>query len=137
MYIENTQCCAVDEISELSHHNDPRETMRLWYNQVMNNDPDDYGWYHNQQEIEKMNIPAAFYIFTGVVKHTDGTRPKLNGKYGPNFATYIRRHRLGKLTESEMRANRVNHPKHYVKIWTWAPSIKNLKKWYKREFKNG
>jgi|SRR6267154_3043250 len=132
MYIEDTQCCAVNEIAHLSDHTNPREAMKAWCETELGG-VRDYDYYGDDSDV----VPFSFYIFTGVIKHTDGTRPKFNGKYGPNFAKLIKRYKLGKLTQSVLRSNRVNHPKHFVRIWTWAPSIRNCKKWYKKEFPNG
>lgn len=135
--MDTSGCCAVREICNLSSEPNAKTAMKNWCEyELMDEDDSDYHYYPGEERYRQ--IPYAFYTFTGVIKHTDGrSRPPQNGRYGPEFARLIKRYKLGKLTQSVLRANRVNDPQHFVRIWTWAPSIKNCKKWYNKEFGNG
>jgi len=112
MILTNTQCCAVQEISDLSYHKTAKEAMKTFCDEV--------GYFHQQR-------PAAFYIFTAVVR-----QPRSKPTYGQRFAELIRRNKLGELRESVARPNRLNHPNHLVKVWIWAPNERNLWKWDRR-----
>jgi hypothetical protein len=113
MYIEDTQCCAMREIAELSQHRTAEDAMMGFCKAHI-------GYYPS--------LFSAFYIFTGVVKQPG----PYQSKYGPEFASYIKRNKLGIVTESVTRSNRVNHPDHLVKVWTWATSQRGLEAWCKK-----
>jgi hypothetical protein len=119
MYVDETGCCAVDEIHELSVHGSAEEAMIGFIRAVYDSD--------RGYDLDE-HIFSAFYIFTGVVK-----QPGSNPKYGPRFAAYIKRHKLGVVTESVARPNRVNHPDHVVKVWVWATSQRGLEAWARKK----
>lgn len=78
--------------------------------------------------------PNAFVIFSAHVGST-GQEAKLSQhdtSYGRKLADYIRRHKLGAVTESKLSPNWRNHPTHLLKVWTWAPDPKTLDPWYKK-----
>lgn len=129
MNLGYTQCCAVREIANLSGHPSALDAMKAFCKQIW--DPA-----YNGNPTSKLH---GHFIFTGVVKHTDGSKITRDGKYGPEFAAYIKKHSLGDVVESKAASNRVNHPSHLVKVWVWSPHPVNLKKWYAKntEAKNG
>ncbi len=133
MLLRATNCCALTEIADLSHHPDPKTAMKafcLQYAQEARYDYNTNRYIYNQ--VGKLNegTVSGLYLFTGVVKHTDGTKPYANGKYGPAFASFIRKNKLGKVAVSTGSPNRVNHPTHVVKAWVWVPDVKTLSSWY-------
>jgi hypothetical protein len=126
---ENEGCCAVAEIDHLSEHDNPRDAMMEFCRNLRM-----YGG--------GIRHPDSFVIFTGVVgnvarpdysvsdsgpyddEHVDDT------SYAPNFAKFIRENKLGPVKESVARANKRFHPDHKVRVYVWAPSFKNLSKWW-------
>lgn len=114
MWKTELQCCAVHELVDISDYSNPRDAMRKLC------------------ELVRPDRLEAFYIFTGVVRFkADSDDFGANVTYGPNFAAYIREHKLGIVSGSCIRSNRVNHPDHFVKVWIWAPSVHGLKLWWK------
>jgi uncharacterized HAD superfamily protein len=65
------------------------------------------------------------------VGHTDGTTPQ-NGPYAQNFAAYIIAKKLGTVVAGAEAPNRINHPTHVVRMYSWAPDVEALKRWYQR-----
>lgn len=156
MEIENTRCCAVDEIADLSSHASAEEAMYAFCGELVDRGGDGYTaedrWYDNHpgryvdgryvpgaeppanlRESKAICKPSGFYTFTGVVKHTRGGQPTQNGQYAPNFAKYIIKHKLGSVVESRPAANRCNHPDHIVKVYVWHPNERNLRKWWRNK----
>lgn len=121
MYLEinETSCCAVNEIHGLSGYRDPKKAMLAFCEERQ-----DYGNPGNIRD------PGGLITFTAVVKYKNSKKP--GPSYGPDFATFIKENDLGEVAESPMAYNRINHPTHGVKLWAWAPDLKNLKKWYKK-----
>ena len=126
MFIDDTCCCAMNQIDNLSGHRTAKDAMLDFCERVT--DDEDDGW----DETPTFSSLAAFYVFSGEVKRTDGTKVPLGGKYGPNFADFIKRNKLGSVVCTEAHPNRVNHPKHIVKIWVWHPDLKRLMAWRKK-----
>lgn len=128
MNIESTSCCAVEDINDLSSHNTPELAMREFCLGL--EVEKDYNYYRSKKVLSQ---PAGFYIFTGVVRHSKGSgTPRQNGKYAPNFAAYILKHKLGSVVETTAHPNRVNHPDHWIKVYVWHPNETNLRKWWKK-----
>lgn len=121
MQIYATQCCAVRELADLSAHETAHEAMEEFCRQL---------WRYNLDTLTAK--PSGFYTFTGVIRHTDGTAAMTNFTYGPNFAAFIRKNKLGKVSVSHAATNCVNHPTHVVRIWAWCPDEKALRAWYKK-----
>lgn len=57
-----------------------------------------------------------------------------SNKQGQQLATYIRRHKLGRVDKSRT----VTNPQHGSRVcmWLWYVNRKALKKWYKKEHPN-
>ena len=118
MGVEGLHCCAVGELYDLSDYNSPMSAMKAFCHF--------YGDYHGDPD-----DPGAFIIFTGVVRFTsDSDNYGDDTTYGPKFASFIRKHRLGSVVSTKPVRNRNNEPDHYVKVWVWAPNYKELKKWW-------
>ena len=130
MNLANTGCCAVTEITDLSDHKLAPDAMKAFCEEVVGN------WERNAWPIrvvakdEPLHL-GGFYIFTGVVEQKERTGKGRRPTYGQNFAAFIRRHRLGHLTESVAVSNRLHHPNHLVKVWVWSPAPRNLNRWWK------
>jgi len=113
MHINDTSCCAVQEIAELREYGSAKEAMLGFYN-------------------SNAGCVGTFYIFTGVIKSSeryDG--PVDSYKYGPNFEAYIRKYRLGTVMRSPSRINK-NNGIHTVVVWVWTPNERALERWYNK-----
>ena len=117
--ISETSCCAVNEIVDLHLHKGPIAFLKSLCASI-------YGYRYYDEADPK---PAAFYIFTGVTAYKKGH--KIQTGYGEALAAYIKVNNLGVVTASPKRINRVNYPEHTICVWTWCPSERNLKAWYK------
>lgn len=122
MYVDDCSCCALNEIAEIGQDSNPEDTLKKLCKQS--------GW-----DLEQL---GAFYIFTGVVRVAEPRKneDEESDDYedltsGPALAKYIRENKLGNLKETVGRRNRVNHPLHTVKVWIWAPSLRNMLEWWK------
>jgi hypothetical protein len=119
MEINETSCCAMDDIDGLSaFEGKPEEAMIDFCNSV------EYTDYGGEKDFKPQNL----YLFTGVIKQPS-RHGKPEPKYGSEFAAYIRRHKLGRVTPSIAKYNRNNHPDH-VRAWVWAVNQESLKEWW-------
>lgn len=117
MYIENTSCCAVEDINGLSDHDTPEEAM------------EEFCEHYYDGHYGPMSPLPGLILFTAVVGYTDN---KAKPSYGPNFKAFILKHRLGSVVESPLTTNRQNHPNHQIKAWLWRPNQKALQAWMTR-----
>lgn len=124
MELEHTQCCAVEEIADLSYHSTPEEAMTEFIEAIKEASDDRCD---SNDPLLSMEVPGLI-TFTGVVRCRHKDRDCKTG-YGEAFAAFIRKNRLGTVTASAMRPNRINHPEHTVRLWVWAPSPRNLVRW--------
>lgn len=131
MELTQTQCCAIEEISELSTHATPEDAMADLCEAMEYGAADSYNdrEYRNRESNDDDLIIPGLLTFTGVVGYTDGDTDDTT--YGPKFAAYIRKHKLGRVVEGPVSTNRMNHPTHKVRLWIWKPSVKGLTKWWK------
>lgn len=127
MEIVQLNCCAVDEIVRLSDYkDDPKEAMKDFCEEIREQEFDYYSYHQNRYGPP---IPGSFYIFTEVVR---AKTKRLPTGYGAKFAKFIQDNNLGELSISVARANRVNHPDHIVRVYTWAPHKTNLISWWRK-----
>lgn len=129
MYIRQTNCCAVAEISGLASHRSAVGAMKAFCKEQLQQKTYDYrtGRYiYDRYEQDRL---YNHYIFTGIVGYKKG---KSTPVYGPNFKAYIEANDLGEVVESQVRNNRLNNPTHMIKVWLWNPHIANLKAWHKK-----
>lgn len=129
MDLNDTNCCAVMEMAHISENEGPEEVIREVCESVWGDSYYDPEW----DDPPSQNKPQAFYTFTGVVGYKKGSDDEgENTDYAPKLAAYIRRHKLGIVTESPARYNRTNHPDHKVRVYVWAPSARKLKEWWNK-----
>lgn len=129
----NLNCCAVGEISLLEHYEGAPEKAMKDFCKGFEQPSYALGTYRRIGS--KLGDISAFYVFTGVVGNKDGDDDGdyvEEVSYGPEFAAYILKNRLGRVVESPARYNRVNHPTHLVKVWVWAPSVAGLNTWWEK-----
>ena len=124
MHIKLLSCCAFNELTGLQDGDSPKEYMLklckyIWHTPILNT------YFY----VEKAH-PSAFYIFNGVVRVKDGDY--FGGQFGAveAFAKFIKKYKLGVVKAGPARYNRVNDPGHLVKGYIWAPSERNLWKWF-------
>jgi len=124
LQIQQMMCCAFCEISGLEEIDSPKKSMQELCQNI---------WPDRRVEYGDRVKPSAFYIFNGVV----GTRPdseeddyyELNDAI-EDFASFIKKNRLGTMVAGPTRYNRRNEPDHKVKGYIWAPNEEALWKWY-------
>lgn len=124
METEALTCCAIREMCSIEYFDSPVDVIRDLCKDIYSEE----GMRYMYDDVRDIGGPSAFYIFSGVEGFT-GERDCPVG-YGSKLATYIRRCGLGTIVESPAKLNRLNHPNHYVKVWTWAPSPTALKAWW-------
>lgn len=133
MELAHTGCCAVLEIDGLSDYESPEAAME----DVVENLFDEGGgdWEREYDENDRLikkvkaKVPVpGFILFTGVVECECGDRCSTG--YGEKFEAFIRKEKLGLVRGSAARPNRLNHPDHKVRVWTWAPSPKGMEAWW-------
>src|ERR1700676_5286591 len=134
MLITGTATCTIAELCSLSNHDSAEEAMEafcsIYFKQNRYANPENLagsgkGFYANNP---RSGIPALI-MFTGVVKSVCWDADEV--MYGPNFATYINKNRLGTVVQSPVRVNRIYHPDRSSCVWIWAPNVKGLEKWWK------
>lgn len=64
----------------------------------------------------------------GIFVDWDRKFPKCGGR---KLAEFIKKHRLGKVTESELSENPI-HPGHMLRTWVWNVNAKALTNWCKK-----
>ena len=129
VYLENTQCCALEEIYGLIDYSDPKKAMKSFCEGLKC-----YG-------SDTLRDPGALLLFTGVEKTKDATEDDLDIDYGADdyeptgyaqaFADFIKKEKLGVVVKGPAAYNRVNHPTHYVRPFFWKPNYKALCAWWK------
>lgn len=113
-----TSCCGVADIDGLSY-GQSAETSMLEICQDLACDGDG-------RDLDA-NLTGAHYLFTAVIQEG-----RTRYTYGPDFKAYILKHKLGTVTQSPVRANRGNHPDHWIRAYLWQPNVRSLKAWYKK-----
>lgn len=128
MILGQTACCAIDEIEGLSNYLDAKDAMMAFCDELAGNGSYERNGYQDGHETGDLIVPGMV-TFTAVVGYTDSeSKPS----YGPSFAAYIKKHKLGRVSMSPLTINRINHPTHKIRLWAWAPSVKGLLKWWKK-----
>lgn len=127
-------CCAVAEIYDLNGHLGDSKAAMLDLCEHQSNKP-----FSTEKEF------SSLYIFSGVERFLKKPEKPRRGappwevqdwevmcrqKYASKFAKFIRENKLGRLVSLPAAPNTLNHPKHMVKVWLWAPDKKALLKWY-------
>lgn len=126
-------CCAVQEICHLSDHDNAEAAMKELIEGYTYDGAVDY--YTGRKLDGCLEKLPGFFLFSEVSSTTydnvsDNNRVKKG--YGKKFALYIKKHNLGKVSISAAARNHQNHPQHFVKVYTWAPSQKGVKTWAKK-----
>lgn len=118
-----TDCCAIQEITNLSSHESGEDAMEDFCRQTIGKG---YVKFVTRKEED---VLYSFYLFTAAVEH-DGS-DNWAGPYGKNFYTYIKEHNLGECWESPVVPNRAFHKDHSNQVYIWIPDHEALKAWYK------
>jgi hypothetical protein len=132
MEVYSTHCCAIEEIHRLSDHPKSEDALRKILATMIGCYPP-----NSTLEVYYRSIPA-FLWFSGVIECKEGRLPVIGGTnftYGPNFAEFLRKNKLGTVTSGPSQWNRVNHPNHKVKMWVWQPDPKRVVAWWKENGK--
>ena len=124
MYLEETGCCAVQEIVHLKEHKTSEDAMKAFCEVTLLYR--DYDWnpgVYNTSYFSRAKL-HGHYTFTGVVGYKT---TKVKPKYAPNFAAFIKKHQLGAVVAGKPGFNRTNHPTHLVQIYVWTPNQVKVK----------
>lgn len=119
---EGLGCCAVQEMLNIGDSESPEQILKD-LREIL---------YTRWDDEDSRRKPSAFYVFTGVVKFDDDDTNENGTDYSENFWKFIKKYRLGPVTRSVARKNRVNEPGHTVRVYVWAPAERNLKRWWKQ-----
>ena len=118
MTIEHTQTCGVQEICGLSGHT-PRASIAAFCRLELGRKPKYHG-----NEWNAPNKIFCFYLFTANLG-------EYSGNYGPYFAAYIKKNKLGHVAATPATQNEAFHPEHKNQAWLWTPDVKALEAWWK------
>ena len=120
MEVRATSCCGLKELSWIQSETTPAGDVKAFCQ------------HHKglQGTLNKASIPGLV-LFTSVEKLSKSATYTVKTGYGSKLAAYIVRNKLGTVTKSPMRVNRVNHPDHHLVGYFWAPSIAGLERWWK------
>ena len=129
MHLNDTGCCAVQEICQLEDAHSPEQNMRDMAERISS-------YYGYDEKVQAGDI-SGFYIFTAVVKSTGYYHMGQKPTYGEEFSTYITKNGLGTVTVGPARPNRKNHSDHTVKVFVWAPNARRLAAKFNHLLKEG
>lgn len=137
----------MQEISDLRMCSDSKEAINRLMHKISGKlfshydyDPVSGSYYgkaiYKDDGIRWKELPA-FLLFSEIVethyeseeeerKYYGGRGGKFPTKYGESLAALIKENNLGEVVESPVRRNRVNHPKHDVRVYIWTPDIDGL-----------
>lgn len=116
----NTHSCAMKEIDGVSCQS-PEESIKSFCQQNL------------QRRLAFRGIPAdhetvySFYIFSDAVYNDPNEEYEASGS---QLASYIRRHKLGKIWATRPVQNVAFHNDHCNQVWIWAPNLPALKAWW-------
>lgn len=121
--INNTQCCALGEIKNLSDSLTPHDQLKAYMDYLKTMSP------------ARRVIPNSachmkpFILFTGVTKMNNVVcgHPKKSNDYGADFAAYLTANNLGKVTATSERKNFTSN---MVRCWIWEPDYEALEKFW-------
>lgn len=132
MDLNHTGCCAVLEIDGLSGCKGPEQAMSAVVELLFEEGGGEYeDIYRYPQRKKKTKVPVpGFILFTGVVSCKCGDNCETG--YGEQFEAFLRKEKLGVVKASAPRPNRLNHPSHKVKVWTWCPNPRGVTAWWKK-----
>lgn len=140
--IGHTNCCGLKEIADIHHdwlNTGPRGVMRVLANSMLHPlerwipDPKNPGRKMNNPQ-ERPFYPRCCHLF--FTDHHDlfkmVGRKSIKVRYGKQFAKYILKNKLGKLTCSSRAVN--PNSRHTITVWVWTFDAKRLKKHLEAEF---
>jgi hypothetical protein len=135
---ESRSCCGVKEITGIREFEEPEQVLEAFLKE------DGY-W----------NEFNALYLFTGVEEFENGIEPSDRPKqedfqdsdeyegeldmwreenfcgYGSRLASYIQKHKLGRVWTTGQVENRHMHDGRMIQAWLWHPNEKRLAAWGK------
>lgn len=111
MDIQQLDCCGISELQGIGdHEGNSEEIIRELYDFT-----------------DGFDAVKTFYLFSAVLRHANGGN-RLT--YGPKFAAYITKHKLGTLVETAAHPNRTGGG-NTIKAWIWHPNLTALRGWAK------
>jgi len=146
--VSSTRCCAMNQIHNLHHHlingkdgkmvfdgkGALKKIFGVWLDSKLR-----YAPKTDSSDYRIHRHCSGHYIFAGVINLTGDLERERKSPgcadltYGPKFAAFIKRNKLGTLASSLPEINRINHPEHTVKVWVWTPDPDALAKWFEKE----
>lgn len=127
MNLQDTNCCAIQEITCLSSHGaDGAAALRSFCVKVFKEvSPVRY-----RGVVASPGTLYSFYFFTAAMDSKHGVDPYYGTPYGTAFANAIREHKVGEVWESPKRKNSAFHSDHSNQVWVWMPDAQALKAWW-------
>jgi len=122
--------CAGQSITNLSYHKGPEEALLAFCQSQL--------VFRNGYEWGKTSESPRFTLLVPYYSWMAG--PEVSGKghsssvgwwaYGTEFAAYIRKHRLGRVSTLGPKINKKYHPDTTCQVWIWSPDQAAVEKWY-------
>ena len=120
--LNQTRCCGVGEIDNLSKVTTPEEALKALYPAL-------------KRGLTPLGRPGfgchkcPLITFTGVIGRAEADHASgRSDDYGQALANYINDHGLGKVVKS---AEVKNWTSNSIRLWVWAPDYQALDKWMK------
>jgi hypothetical protein len=127
MYMHDTNCCAIQEICELSNSPDAFDAMQEFCSLNLGSSTNRFHGYSGTGLY-------SFYLFTAAFQHDGSGRRAPWGSdwadYGEDFAAFIRDNRLGEVMESPLVRNGFMHADRSNKVYIWTVDEPALRKWW-------
>lgn len=125
--------CMWKEICYISSHPNARAAMIEFCKQQRElREERDYRMVYGLGLSKSLPNLYAFSAVVGYKKSSYKESPENKPLYGPNFAKFIEKNKLGRLIETWDGLINRNHPNHKVKIWLWNPDQKALSAWWNK-----
>lgn len=126
MNFASTNCCGIQEITNLSMSTSPEDALTTFCTKV----------FGSARKVVYKSQPArpqtiySFYLFTAAVAKDAASAIGYYRPYGKAFADFLKTQKLGKVSTLPAKFNLAFHPEHKVQAWIWSPNKQALEKWW-------
>lgn len=117
--------CAAIAIGNLGACKGPEDAMKTFCKSQLVLDNSRYGGGTT------FNILYTFYTFIAGPEVPGSYHSKTWVKYGTEFATFLKREKLGLVVTLPKKLNTKHHPDTTCQVWLWSPDQKAVEKWWK------
>jgi hypothetical protein len=120
--------CAASQITNLGQELGPEHALKTFCKKALLPQGGRWGSAH----AGKFNMLEPHYIFIAGPEVSGHGHSKAWVRYGTEFATYLRKHRLGRVASTGKVINEKHHPDTDCQVWVWQPNALALQKWWTR-----